>query len=213
MPTLLPTPEQVLDTHRPLLALLVEALRRGTVHAQLYADWQDEEVDRALAPALVRKGARRFLVEHGQSATNEEDLDYDTEFLPNLGLAITAAGIQIRILRSAQNDMLPVPGHSEARQQYYTQLGLVFDETDPSIDVHAPTVARLILHWSTGVDYQLERVYLACPKAGGETRDSVQAHWDEPIWRRHSVELDGQIQAEVTDLDIYLENVGTGTAE
>ena len=209
--TIIPAAQQVVAANRPLLGLLVEAIRKGTVHAQEYADWQDETIDRALAPALVRKGAKRHLIDLGQNAENEEDIDYDTAFLPNLGLAISAAGIQIRILRSATNDMLPVPGHSEARKQYYTQMGFLFEDMTEPVVAEPVAVLRLVLHWSTDQQYQLERVYLGCPKAGGETRDSVESYWDEPIWRRHNVEIDGQVQAEVTDLDIYLEDEATGT--
>lgn len=212
MPTLIPSPAEIVTAHRPLLALLVEAIRKGTVHAQEYADWQDENIDRALAPALVRKGAKRHLVAHGQDVENEEDFVYETDFLPNLGLAVTALNVHIRILKSAANDMLPVPGESQARREYYKQPGLLFDEIPGDVPVLPPVVLRLVLHWSVDREYQLERVYLACPKSGGATRDSVESFWDEPIWRRHDVEVDGQIQAEVTDLDIYIEDEATGTA-
>ncbi len=212
MKTLIPTPAEVVTTHRSLLRLLVEALRRGTIHALEYADWKEEDVDRAIASALVRKEAKRHLIREGQSAENEEEVDYEAEFLPNLGLIVSAPGVQIRILRSAPNCMLPVPGHSESRKKYYTQMGLMFEDIAPDEPAQPPAVLRLILHWSTvGKDYELDRVYLGCPSEGGETRDSVKSHWDEPIWRRHNLEVDGQVQAEVTDLDIYLDDEATGT--
>lgn len=210
--TLIPTPQQVVETHRSLLRLIVEAIRKGTLHAQDYADWMDEETDRALAPALVRKGARRYLIAKDQDVHNEEEFDYEAEFLSNLGLAISASGVQIRVLRSAQGNLLPVPGHSIARQDFYEQYGLPFDEAPAGSDDSVAAIVRLVLHWSTDGEYNLERVYLGCPKSGGLTRESVQAHWDWPIWRRHDVTVDGQIQAEVTDLDIYLEGEATGTA-
>jgi hypothetical protein len=209
--TIIPTPQQIVASHRSLLRLAVEALRRGTVHALEYADWQDEPVDRALAPSLVRKGAKRYLVEKNQDVENEEDIVWDPEFLSNLGLALTAPGVQIRILRSAPGDMLPVPGHSQARQEYYTQMGLFDGEEHAPGDV-PPPVLRLVLHWGTDEDYNLDRVWLGCPKAGGETRESVKSHWDEPVWRKHSLLGDGQAQAEVTDLDIYLDGEATGSA-
>lgn len=210
MPSAAPTPQEVVEAHRPLLRLVVEALRRGTVHAQEYADWQDEKIDRALAPALVRKGAKRYLIEKEQDVENEEDFDYEAEYLSNLGLMLRASGIQIRVLRSAPGHQMPVPGHSLARQQYYQQTLLDFD--DPGVATAAPPVlVKLVLHWSTDSDYHLDRVYLGCPRTGGETRDSVSAYWDWPIWRRHDIAVDGQAQAEVTDLDIFLEEEATGT--
>lgn len=211
----IPTPQQVVEHYRPLLRLIVEALRRGTVHSQEYADWQDEGIDRALAPAHVRKGAKRFLLEQGQEVQNEEEVgqvsavDFETEFLSNLGLCIRSGLVQMRILRSAQGSQLPVPGHSLARQDYYTQSDLPFE--DEVISGSAAIAGKFIVHWSTDVEYNLDRVYLACPRSGGLTRESVQAHWDWPIWRRHGIVIDGQVQAEVTDLDIYLEDEATGT--
>src|SRR5881394_3466675 len=99
---MIPTPQLVVDTFRPLLRELVEAIRRGTLHAQDYATWQDESPDRALSPALVRIGARRYLKQVGEDVHNEEDemIDYEAEFLSNLGLCIKSGLIQIRILRS-----------------------------------------------------------------------------------------------------------------
>ncbi len=202
--THIPTPDQVVSVHRPLLRVIVEALRQGTIHAQAYADWMDEAHDRALAPALVRKAARRYFIGQGQ-AVEDEELDYETEFLSNLGLSITAAGVQIRVLRSATGDQLPVPGQSQRRQDFYQQYGLFDHLVSVAFPDPATVPVRLILHWSTDAEYNLSRVYLACPRAGGVTRDSVQAHWDWPIWRRHDVAVDGQVQAEVSDLDIYLE--------
>ena len=159
---------------------------------------EPEDVDRALAPALVRKEAKRHLIAANQSV--EDEASFEPEFLANLGLCLTAPGVKIRLLRSAMDHQVPVPGQSLARQMYYAQPGL-FD----GIDGAPPPVLKLVLHWSTDAEYGLERAYLACPKTGGETRATVASHWDEPIWRRHSLEIDGQVQAEVTDLDIHLD--------
>ncbi len=207
--TLLPNPESVVAAHRSLLRLTVEAIRRGTIHAQEYADWMDEQIDRALAPAHVRKGARRYLSAANQNVQNEEEIDYETEFLSNLGLSMSAPGIQMRILRSANNDQLPVPGHSHARQAFYQQSFDIAEDTLPA--TADQPIIRLVLHWSTDAEYNLDRVYLGCPKTGALTRESTTSHWDWPIWRRHGLAIDGQVQAEVSELDIYLDIPSTGT--
>ena len=203
----IPSPQQVVQQHRPLLRLAVEALRQGTLHAQAYAEWRDEEVDPALAPALVRKEAKRRLIAANHSV--EDETDFETEFLANLGLCLTAPGVQIRLLRSTADHQVPVPGQSQARQIYYTQPGLPFGGSDGAL-AEPPGVLRLVLHWSTDDEYSLDRAYLACPMTGGETRATVASHWDEPIWRRHAVEVDGQVQAGVTDLDIHLDGEAVG---
>lgn len=206
----IPSPQQVVQQHRSLLRRAVEALRLGTIHAQDYADWRDEEIDRALAPALVRKEAKRQLIAANHSVEDDDETGFEPEFLANLGLCLTAPGVKIRLLRSTGDHQVPVPGQSQARQTYYTQPGLPFGEADEALD-EPPEVLRLVLHWSTDEEYSLDRVYLACPKTGGETRATVQSHWDEPIWRRHALAVDGQVQAEVTDLDIHLDGEVVGS--
>ncbi|MEO7190916.1 MAG: hypothetical protein ABI051_07655 [Vicinamibacterales bacterium] len=164
-----------------------------------------------MAPSHVRKGAKRFLLADGQDVHDDaDDLDYETQALSNLGLLIKTGQVQIRLLRSATGHGLPVPGQSIARRQYYNQLSL-FDSQSVGLAEGDPLVGRFVLHWSTDAEYNLERVYLALPKTGGETRDSVEAYWDWPIWRRHSLVSDGQVQAEVLDVDIYLDDEATGT--
>ena len=202
-----------MDRHRSLLRFLVAALRDGTEHARSYADWQDEEIDRMLAPALVRKGAKRFLLSSGDDSTPEvsdEEVEYDAEYLPNLGLSVTNEGDRIRILKS-DNDSLPVPGPSQRRQAFYAQQRFLFpvrtSESDLSSNVN------LVLHWVADGEYNLERVYLACPKAGGETRRSVEAYWDEIIWRRGKIAASAsQVEATAEDLDIFLQEGKSGTS-
>ena len=120
----LPSPEDILLTHAPLLRILVAALIEGTRHVQSYVLWQDEALDRTLAPALVRKGAKRFLLRRGESVSDEE-VEYETDSLPNIGLAIGSQGIRIRILKS-DGGSLPVPGPSNKRQLFYAQQGIAF---------------------------------------------------------------------------------------
>ena len=117
-------PEVAVGTYRSLLCRLVEALRRGTIHAQDYAEQHDEEIDRALAPPLVRKEAKRYLLKLNENVQDEEEedqIDYETQSVPNLGLSVKAGAVQIRVLRSSAGSMLPLAGDSIARQKYYTQ--------------------------------------------------------------------------------------------
>jgi hypothetical protein len=219
--TLIPTPSEILERHTPLLKRLIEALHSGTLHAQEYAAWKDEAIDGVLASAHVRKGARRLLTKKGDEVENEEEVDtdnpeFETELLANLGLAINADGVQIRILKSGFGNSLPVPGQSPSRQRFYAQQQpLLFSDLNESnadsLEEKKPTV-NLVLHWSTNRAYELERVYLACPKAGHTTKASVEAYWDELIWRRKSIVLanavptvSAQVEAEGIDLDIYLD--------
>lgn len=227
-----PTAQHVVQNYRPVLRRLVEALRKGTGHARWYFDVMDEDVDRALAPALVRKGAKRELLATNIDVTNEEDEPQHptvvpppppngkAEFLSNLGLAVSADGIRFRVLRS-DDGVVPVPGPSKARQAFYSQqayfpgwAALVAEAMGsvPAIPAIPSDVTNCVLHWDTDDEYNLRRVYLALPLAGKETRDSVELLWNEIIWRKHAPEVDGtQVEAEIIDQDIYIgEATGTG---
>lgn len=224
--TVIPPPQTILERHTPLLRLIVVALQAGTAHVREYAEWKNEEIDRALAAALVRKGAKRYLLSRSQDVANEEDeqpIDYEAEYLSNLGLALSADSVHIRVLRS-DNGNMPVPGQSKRRQQFYAQQGtLPFDVDAIATDAPIAGVVNLVLHWSTDRDYNLDKVYLGCPKAGGTTRASVEAHWDELVWRRQDflavggdgTPPTGQAEADVTDLDIFLsdDESATGTGD
>jgi hypothetical protein len=228
-----PTAQHVVNTYRPVLRWIVEALRKGTAHARWYFDFMDESIDKALAPALVRKGAKRELQATHPDAiaidvTDDEDAlqqpasapsNGKAEFLSNIGLAVSAEGIRFRVLRS-DDGVVPVPGPSKARQAFYSQeayfpgWAALVAEAMGSIPAIPSDVTNCVLHWDTDEEYNLIRVYLALPLAGKETRESVELLWNEIIWRRHAPEVDGtQVEAETIDQDIYIGHWATGSGE
>jgi hypothetical protein len=213
--TKLPQPEEILRRYTPTLKMLVAALLEGAKHARAYADWQDEPIDRTLSPAHVRKEAKRFLdrQDGSISATNEE-VEFEPEYLPNLGLAVAIERIRFRILKS-DDGSLPAPGPSKKRQQFYAQQGSLFppDKNDEA-SKDLPR-ANLVLHWDADDEYNLIRVSLACPTSGRLKNNSVKAEWDEVIWRRGANLTAGtQAEAKADELDIHLdkpaEETGTG---
>jgi len=210
-----PQPEEILKKYTPTLKLLVAALLEGAKHARAYADWMDESVDRTLSPAHVRKGAKRFLAkqEKDSVSVNDEEVEFEAEYLPNLGLSVSVDRIKFRILKS-DNGSLPVPGPSKKRQQFYAQQGSLFpiDKAGASKDLPR---ANLVLHWVPNDEYNLTRVSLAYPIAGKLTRLSVKSEWDEVIWRSGAKLATGtQAEASADELDIHLdkpeEETGTG---
>lgn len=230
----LPSAQDVVLSNRAVLRRIVEALRKGTAHARWYFDEMDEEIDKALAPGLVRKGAKRELIATGTAVENEEDVTQhsaggalviatpptgNAEFLSNLGLAVLADGIRFRVLRS-DDGMVPVPGISKARQAFYSQQAYfpgwaaLVAEVVGSLPVIPSNVTNCVVHWDTDDEYNLTRVYLALPLTGNTTRDSVATLWNEIVWRRHAPEVSGtQVEAETIDQDIYIDHEATGTGE
>lgn len=219
--TPLPLPQDILRNYTPLLRTLVAALLRGARHARAYADWQDEPIDRTLAPALVRKEAKRILSNHTDSNSvpqvTDEEVEFEAEYLPNLGLAVAVDGLRIKLLKS-DNGSLPIPGPSQRRQQFYAQQTSLFPPAeDAAENANELPRANLVMHWIPDDEYNLIRVYLACPTAGGVTRASVQSEWDEVIWRYESTSAASasQAEADLEELDIRLDEPeeGTGTGE
>jgi hypothetical protein len=213
--TKLPPPEEILQRYTPTLQVLIAALLEGAKHARAYADWQDEPIDRTLSPAHVRKEAKRFLNrQDGSISATDEEVEFEPEYLPNLGLSVAVERIRFRVLRS-NNGSLPAPGPSKKRQQFYAQQGSLFpaDKNDEA-SKDLPR-ANLVLHWNTDDEYNLTRVSLACPTGGGIKTNSVEAEWDEVIWRRESnLNAGTQAEAKADELDIHLdkseEETGTG---
>jgi hypothetical protein len=219
--TQLPEPKEILRLYTPLLRMLVAALIQGSKHARAYADWQDESVDRTLAPALVRKEAKRFLSRrtYSDSATQvtDEELEFEAEYLANLGVAVAVDGLWIKLLKS-DNGSLPVPGPSQKRQQFYAQQWSLFPgSAGTNGKSNGLLRANLVMHWVPDDEYNLVRIYLACPTAGDVTRASVESAWDEVIWRRGSPVSENATQAEadLDELDIRLDEPGekTGSGE
>jgi hypothetical protein len=214
--TRVPQPEEILKRYKPTLQVLVAALLEGAKHARAYADWVDEPINRTLSPAHVRIGAQRFLnKQDGSIKATDEEVEFEPEYLPNLGLSVAVERIRFRILRS-DNGTLPAPGPSKKRQQFYAQQGSLFPE-DKKNDEATKDLPRanLVLHWNTDDEYNLTRVSLAYPTGGRLKNNSVKAEWDEVIWRRGTdLSAGTQVEAKADELDIHLdkpeEETGTG---
>ena len=119
-------------------------------------------------------------------------LSFDCRDIPNTGIFFTYDKYPIRILKADEGE-LPVPGQSRKRQDFYGQahsLELFPRETQRQTD--GP---NLIYLWDVNEDYFVDSLKLTCPKAGGETRGSVETHWTDVIlspkqWAREQGERD-----------------------
>lgn len=159
-----PEPDDVIRDLQPLTPHFYQALEAGAVVARAFFDERGDEVEPYHFASTVRYVAKRSLGEAGLI------VEVEVDDLANNGLSLTYEQYNVRI-RKRDEDGLPVPGHSRVLQDFYQQSLRLLPET-------AERVNLLILWDILRPSFALtETLYLACPKSGGITRDSVSAHW------------------------------------
>ncbi len=187
--------EETLLRLTPLIQSLYHALEAATQEARLYFDQRKEPADPFLFPCLVRYHAKLILNEAGQNA------NYELDDLANNGLYLRYAGFQIRVLKS-DNGRLPVPGASKQKQEFYNQQ-LSFGFMEANSGNPENPILNLVVLWDVTSRQNLEPLILACPKAGSETRESVEEHWQIEI--PHPAQLIAATDTQQTDeLEITL---------
>lgn len=203
------TPESVMAELAFLIRLIYTALDTSVSKAREYFAKQEYEdqrnVDKYLAPNMIRWETLSQLKRAGQNAREEEENGISMSDLPNNGIHIDFKNYSIKVLKS-QNGDLPVPGYSQSRRNFYDQPNL-YDGDFSSIN--------LLLLWNIDKPYSLGLLSLACPKSGEETRESVSHHWHCRIPNRilygEFNETDKIEPNEILDLDIDIDLDETGT--
>lgn len=175
----IPRPQAVINDLAPIIPVVYEGLEQGTFKALEFFDGLDEAyrrpIDSHLAAYLTRFYTRIRLKEKGQEVENGEDCkEYSLKYVPNCGLYLGYQQYKIKIFKS-KNGEVPTPGNSIKKQGFYEQMQL-FSEID-GVEPHW----NLILLWDVSAPYNLKSLSVACPQAGGRTRNSVIMHWHEPI--------------------------------
>jgi hypothetical protein len=92
---------------------------------------------------------------------------------------------KVRILKVSAicDEKLPAPGASRMRQLFWNiNRQLVLALEFPASVTRFP-ILNLIVLWETDSHFNLSKLYLACPKAGGKRIDSARAYWIEEIPR------------------------------
>jgi hypothetical protein len=207
-----PTFDEVMNDLRSVCDVIGEAIQDGTQHVQKYSDWEDGPIDYALAPNLVRHRAKAFLVERGQSVTeetDEEQHEFETENISNNGLCLDTPKYQVRILKSL-NLCIPPPGKSVARNNFYKQLQGLLDFPEwRNGNEKAQPVLGIVVHWTVDDDYSLHKLSLALPidyHRNNEGRLIVETVFDEPFWIKRPAQVTPIANAsETIDLDLEIE--------
>ena len=188
MPTL-PTFPHVLAQLQPIVPLVYRAMEGALQKTREFFEDRNVEVDRSLAPNLVRYFAKEFLVAEGQVVIEEEEADtadYELQPLPNNGLCLSFGRHEIRILKSDDGE-LPAPGQSKSRQTFWNwngQQSFNFsygDEPASTSEEEFPNLHLIILWDVAPVKYTLKKLLLGCPTSGDTTKESVSAYFLEEI--------------------------------
>lgn len=159
-----PEPDDVIHDLERVTPAFYHALEAGAVVARGFFDERGDEVEPYHFASTVRYVAKRYLCEAGLA------VEFEVDDLANNGLSLAYGPYNIRI-RKRDEDGLPVPGHSRVLQEFYQQSLRLLSET-------AERVNLLVLWDIARPSFALtETLYIACPKSGGITRDSVSAHW------------------------------------
>ena len=172
-----PTYEAALEQLQPLLDLIREGIEEGTALVQDFSEWENQSIDFALAPNLVRHRAKTFLSGRGQSA--EDEPGFAPEDIPNNGICSRVPGFEVRTLKSTEEGTIPLPGASVTRRNLYNQRQATFAFNPPTWGI--------IVYWVVDRDYNLLRMAVAMPESYGrdETGKSrVISYFDEAFWIR-----------------------------
>jgi hypothetical protein len=215
MPSLnVPSPEEVQKDLELILPTIHTALEHGTLKAREFFERedQDNQIDRYLAPNLVRYWAKRYLRNAGLQVS-EEQAEFNMQQLPNNGLCLSFGHYRLRILKSDDGDP-PVPGDSVSRQNFYHQISIAY-VTEDGAEVQE-NVTNLLILWDIDRLYNLTGLSLAYPKSGKDTKASVQVHWHVPITHpafAFTVDAESQPVNEEDNLPLKLKQIEKKTEE
>ena len=174
----IPKSEKVFDDLSEVFPVVYTALDYGVFQTRGFFENEEQEeykqINKSLAPNLVRYHAIKVLKGAGQEVIEDDDL-FQINQVPNNGLCIVQDKYVIRILKSAKGE-LPTPGQSESRQRFYEQYSFSFPSEERNNEK-----LNLLLLWEIDLNYNLTNLSLACPKSGKTTIASVVAHWHRKI--------------------------------
>lgn len=161
---------------KPFFETLERCFEDATREAREYFDQRNRQWDSFLAPHQVR-----YLVKEHLSSQHFAPEEFELEKLAYSGLSVFYQRFHLKIFKSMGGEV-PAPGQSRPRRSFYAQQQSLFaalaktqeDDSDHS-------TVNLIVLWDFDAAHRLSNLWLVCPKAGGNSRDSVQCHWNEKL--------------------------------
>jgi hypothetical protein len=180
-----PSPEAAIEKTQPVSDVLIPALDAACDKAVGIFEHQfgvKDKLDPHLFAHLARFSTKQRLVTAGIA-----ELGYEIAEIPNTGLFMHTAEIEIRVLKARYkfddesqtfSRAVPNPGTSEARKEYFQQPALM-----PQV-IGGPPILKLVYIWDYDSNYQFICLELACPKRYDVGRNSVDLHWLQPVVSR-----------------------------
>jgi hypothetical protein len=188
--TELPFGPKFKDIYAETLKLLIrthEVMEKVIPQAKEFFVREDKPVNAYLFNDLIRYHAKDLLQGSGFNVEDdmEEVNEYEFKALCNNGLFGKFNGHFFRILKADQGSV-PMPT-SDKRREFYTQppqLPLPLDALDKR---GMKTGYNILILWEVDNQYNFLRLRLACPKAVGKRRESLEVYFNEPL--PHAAEM------------------------
>lgn len=179
------------DIYGEVVRLLIrthEVMEQAIPQAKGFFVEENKPVDIYLFNDLVRYYAKEMLQDSGFTVEDdlEEVAEYRFKTLVNNGLSGEFNQYSFRILK-ADHGSVPMPVSQEKRNFYnqHQQLALPFNALDiePSMKVRP----NILILWEIDSQYSFLRLRLACPKTVGDTCESLEVYFNEPL--PHAAEM------------------------
>lgn len=177
------------DIYAETVVLLIrvhEVMEQVIPSAKEFFVKQGKPVDTYLFNDLVRYYAKSILQDSGFAVEDdaEEVSEYKFKALANNGLSGKFNRHPFRILKADQGNV-PMPTSWEKKGFYNQQLAFLLDT--PVIEPSRKMRHNILILWEVDNQYNFLRLRLACPKAVGNTRESLEVYFNIPL--PHAAEM------------------------
>ena len=176
-------PVDLLSSLAEPLALISEALAHGADEGVKYHEaHRHPTIDPWLYSHIARNEARHYLKNGGI-----KELGFDVADLAMSGIYLRRHDVHLRVLKMGytlssrgQNEhVVPGPGHSQSRREYFSQPTLMQSDELLSLGVARPL--KLVVLWEEDPLHQLGSLELACPRRWSASRNCVETYWLVPV--------------------------------
>jgi hypothetical protein len=207
--TKLPSQPSFEEIYSEVISLLIrahEVMEKVIPKAKEFFSEQSKEgkpIDAYLFNDLVRYYAKEMLDSSGFAVENDIDTVNKYEFKPlsNNGLSGIFNGRRFHILK-ADHSNIPMPASEERKKVYNQQLVMQLDS--PNNEISGKILYNILILWEVNGEYDFLRLRLACPKAVGKTRESLEVYFNQAL--PHAAEMI-KAKATVVSVSEYSEEI------